>query len=78
MATLRESVVAPRRALVGAMLQRALARGEIEAGLDVDAALDLLPGAFLVHMFTVGGTGDAVWADHVTAMLLRALGGAGV
>jgi len=36
--------------------------------------LKRLPGPFLVRMFITGGTGDADWADHVTSMLLRALG----
>ena len=71
---LRENLVAPRRARVTAMLQRAVDRGEASPELDRDAALDLLAGPFLVRLITTGEAGDADWAARTTALLLRAVG----
>jgi AcrR family transcriptional regulator len=43
-AVYRERIIEPRRALARTVLQRALARGDIPLGTDVEAAIDVLYG----------------------------------
>ena len=52
-AAYRERFVEPRRAKARTILHRALARGEIALGTDVEAAIDLLYGA-LYHRLLHG------------------------
>ena len=42
---LDEGIAEPRRTVVSAMLDRAIARGELPVGLDRELALDVVPGA---------------------------------
>jgi AcrR family transcriptional regulator len=42
----RERIVAPRRQMVRAILERAQAAGEVRPGLDLDCAVNMLIGAF--------------------------------
>lgn len=42
----RERIVVPRRAMLRQILQRARERGELREGVDIEAALNMLVGAF--------------------------------
>jgi AcrR family transcriptional regulator len=70
---LRAAITVPRRAGVAAMLDRAITRGEISPDLDLGAALDLLAGPLVVHMFTAPGRADDRYVDTIHAMLRAAL-----
>lgn len=71
---LHEEVTVPRRARAADMLARAVARGEIPADLDVDAALDLLAGPLAVRVLTSTEPPSDAWVDSTVTMLLGALG----
>jgi AcrR family transcriptional regulator len=73
---LREHVTRPRRARVAHMLQRAVERGELPADTDIDAALDLLSGPFVVRAVIDSQSMDDAWSERITPMLMRALGAA--
>jgi hypothetical protein len=46
LALFRERIVAPRRAMLRPVFERAVARGEIREDTNIDAAVNLLIGAF--------------------------------
>lgn len=69
----RRSVLNPRRAVVGALIERGQQRGDIRRDLDPVAALDLLAGPFLARVFAGLDTGPrwrksafATWWDLLT------------
>lgn len=75
--TLRDELVsfaAERRAHVRAALERAVARGEVAAGADLDLAVDQLVGP-VVYRIVV--TGAAPSADDVGAMVDQLVAGIG-
>lgn len=49
-AAIRDRVVGPRRAIVRRALERGVARGEIDAGVDLDLAGELLVGPFIKRL----------------------------
>lgn len=53
----RRSVLLPRRAIVRQIIERGQVRGEIQAGLDPEAALELMAGPFLARVFAGLDTG---------------------
>ncbi|MGW4651038.1 TetR-like C-terminal domain-containing protein [Kitasatospora sp. NPDC004289] len=63
----------PRRARATRMLDRAVDRGELPAGLDLTAALDLLAGPLYWHLAVVRAPATPEYLDRLTAMLHAAL-----
>ncbi|MFJ8039501.1 TetR-like C-terminal domain-containing protein [Kitasatospora sp. NPDC096147] len=63
----------PRRARATRMLQRAVDRGELPAGLDLDIALDLLAGPLYWHLAVVHAPAGPDYLDRLTNALLAAL-----
>jgi AcrR family transcriptional regulator len=54
-AIFRANLVEPRRAALRAVLERAIARGEIREGLDVELLLDLFAGPAVYRLLITGG-----------------------
>ncbi|MFN7932526.1 MAG: TetR/AcrR family transcriptional regulator [Bryobacteraceae bacterium] len=50
----RERIVKPRRELLKGILERAAGRGELRAGVDVDAAVQMLVGGFYARYLAHG------------------------
>ena len=69
----REDVVAPRRALFRAVLQRAQKRGELRDRVDIDLAINLLVGAFYAQ-YLEGRAFDTGWEERVVDMVLTGIG----
>lgn len=65
----RERFLAPRLAVMAAVYRRAVARGEIAAGVDVELLAQTLPAVVVHHAFVLGGepTEDLILRviDHV-------------
>jgi AcrR family transcriptional regulator len=47
-----DRVIRPRRAIFGDALRRGIERGELSTGTDVELAVDLIVGTFLLRRFT--------------------------
>jgi AcrR family transcriptional regulator len=71
---LSSSVAAPRRAAARAMLEAAVDRGELPAGLDRELALDLLIAPMVFRVLIMGGESDDRYLDTLTSALEAALG----
>jgi AcrR family transcriptional regulator len=69
-----ENLVAPRRAVMGAVLRRGVERGELRADLDVELATDILTGPWVYRLLISGGD-PAVYRLDPTTLLDLALGG---
>jgi len=54
-AIFRANLVEPRRAALRAVLERAIARGEIRAGLDLELLIDLFAGPAVYRLLITGG-----------------------
>lgn len=67
---LRDTYVAPRRTIVGSILDRAAARGEIASGYDVDFASDLFSGAVWFRLLLGEPSLDDRFAGQLVAALL--------
>jgi hypothetical protein len=63
----------PRRAAGQEMLARAVARGEVPAGADVEIALDLLAGPLVMRSLPTGGGFEACYATRLVDAVLNAL-----
>ena len=48
-------LVAPRRAALGTVLERAIARGEIREGIDLELLIDLFAGPAVYRLLITGG-----------------------
>ncbi|MGY0501082.1 TetR/AcrR family transcriptional regulator [Nocardia sp. FBN12] len=66
----------PRRARGAEILQRAVARGELSPGLDLEIALDVLAGPLYWRLSVRRGRLEPGYLDSLTEVLLRALGAA--
>jgi len=64
----RERLVAPRRAMIRAALERGVADGELPASCDVEAASNMLVGAFYAR-YVSGRAIPQDWARRVLAAL---------
>lgn len=64
-----ENLVAPRRAVMGEVLRRGVARGELRADLDVELAIDLVTGPWVYRLLIAGGDPEAVYRTDPTALL---------
>lgn len=51
----RSALIDPRRAAMGALLERGIARGELRADVEVDLAIDLLAGPVIYRVLIQGG-----------------------
>jgi AcrR family transcriptional regulator len=57
-----EHLVAPRRRVLRALLERAVARGEVRDDVDLDIAVDLIAGA-MVYRIIIGGGDPLQFGD---------------
>jgi AcrR family transcriptional regulator len=73
MAKYVETVIQPQRDVVGSVLRRGVATGELRENTDIDAATFLLNGAVLASMYGPEPT-DGRYAKRVVEELLRGLG----
>ena len=65
----RERVLFPRRAMVEAIIQRGIERGELRADVDPLIVIEMIAGAVFAHHVILGLGGDEAWiaslVDHV-------------
>jgi AcrR family transcriptional regulator len=54
------ALLGPRRATIGAILRRGVARGELREDLDVDLVTDMLMGPLVARLLMSGGDGRAL------------------
>lgn len=71
---LRAHLVAPRRELMRAVWDRGVARGELRADVDPDAAVDLLIGPVLYRLLMGHAPLDDAASDALVDTALRGLG----
>ncbi len=70
----RERVVAPRRARLRQILERARDAGSIDAAADVEIAATMLTGSWYARALA-GDRPPRRWADRVASVVWRGLGG---
>ncbi|HEX2850525.1 MAG TPA: TetR/AcrR family transcriptional regulator [Acidimicrobiales bacterium] len=70
---LRAALVAPRRRVLAAMLERAEARGELRPGVDRDVVIDLLVGPIQYRLLVTGQPVTRKIADEFAALAARAV-----
>ncbi len=68
----RERIVAPRRAMFRLILERAQAAKELRAGVDIDAAVNMLVGAFYAR-YLAGGKIPPGFAEEVARTVWRGI-----
>jgi AcrR family transcriptional regulator len=68
----RERVTGPRIAQLRGILETGVEHGEVRADADLDAACDLIAGAFLAH-YLAEGRPDEAWARRLLDTLWPAL-----
>lgn len=73
---IRDRFLARRRAALGELLDRAMARGEIESG-DCALARDLIYGSLWYRLIFRVGPVDDTWAKDVAALIARPSPGRG-
>ena len=65
----RERILFPRRAMVEAILQRGIERGELRRDVDPLIVIEIIAGAVFAHHVILGLKGDEAWiralVDHV-------------
>jgi AcrR family transcriptional regulator len=69
--TVREGFLAGRRAALGAVLERAVERGDLSPDLDLELALDALGGPLFYRLLITGGPIDRQLADGIVELILR-------
>ncbi len=69
----RDATLLPRRALFAAVLRAGIERGELRAGLDVEAATSLVVGTLYADHLAGRDTATAGWAADVVDLALRGL-----
>ena len=72
LAAFREYLVAPRRAAIGAILERARERGELAPGADLALATNMLVGAYYAQ-YVAGAPFAAEWAEQIVAAVLASI-----
>ena len=70
----RERIVAPRRAALREILERARERGLFDADADLDAALGMFTGSWYARSLE-GAAPVPHWAERTAAVIWRGLGG---
>jgi AcrR family transcriptional regulator len=63
------NLVAPRRAVLGEVLRRGVARGELRADLDIELAIDVFTGPWVYRLLIAGGDTDAIYRTDPSALL---------
>jgi AcrR family transcriptional regulator len=69
--TVREQVLAPRRAALRGVLERGVERGELRADLDMELALDTLGGPLFYRLLVTGGPIDDRLAEGVVDLIMK-------
>ena len=72
-AAVRETFLAPRRAALREVLERAVERGELRPDIDRELALDFLGGPLFYRLLITGGPLDEVLAEGTVDVMLRGL-----
>lgn len=72
LASFRQHLVAPRRAAIDAILQRARARGELRPDADLELAANMLVGSYYAH-YLAGRPFPDDWATRVVDTLLAGM-----
>lgn len=72
LASFRQYLVAPRRAAIGALLERARERGELRPDADLDLAANMLVGSYYAQ-YLAGQPFAADWAARVVDAVLAGL-----
>jgi len=70
----RARIVAPRRARLRAVLERAAVQGLLDPDADIEAAVPLLTGSFYGRALAADQPLTR-WAERTAALVWRALGG---
>jgi AcrR family transcriptional regulator len=73
LATFRVRLLTPRRAMVQAMLQRGIERGELRPDIDPLVVTEMIAGAIIGHHVILGLQGDDAWIDQLTEHVWRAI-----
>jgi AcrR family transcriptional regulator len=69
--SVREGLLAQRRAALRAVLERGVERGELRADIDLELALDVLGGPLFYRLLITGGPIDRQLAEGVVELILR-------
>jgi AcrR family transcriptional regulator len=69
--TVREGFLAGRRAALGEVLERGVARGDLDPDLDYELALDVLGGPLFYRLLITGAPIDEQLAEGVVELILR-------
>ena len=64
-----DNLVAPRRAVMGEVLRRGVARGELREGLDIELAIDILTGPWVYRLLIFGGDPAEIYRADPTQLL---------
>jgi AcrR family transcriptional regulator len=67
----RDEFLAKRRAALGEVIERGIARGDLRADLDLELAVDALGGALFYRLLITGGPIDDGLATGVVELILR-------
>jgi AcrR family transcriptional regulator len=67
----RDGFLANRRAALGEVLRRGVARGDLRPDLDLELVLDVLGGPLFYRLLITGGSLDEQLAEGVTELILR-------
>jgi len=70
-AVARDRFLTRRRAALGVVFERGIARGDLRRGLDVDFALDILAGPLFYRLLITGGPIDDALARAVVDVIVR-------
>ncbi len=73
-AAVREGFLAARRRALEQVLERGVERGDLESGLDVELALDVLGGPLFYRLLITGGPIDERLAEGVVDLILAGFG----
>jgi AcrR family transcriptional regulator len=73
LATFREELLTPRRAMVEAMLQRGIERGEIRPDIDPLVVTEMVAGAVIGHHAILGQPGSDAWVRDLVDHVWRAI-----
>jgi AcrR family transcriptional regulator len=73
LATFRARLLTPRRAMVEAMLQRGIERGEMRPDIDALVVTEMIAGAIIGHHVILGLQGDDAWIDQLIEHVWRAI-----
>lgn len=71
--SVREGLLANRRAALTAVLERGIRRGELRQGIDLGVTLDMLGGPLMYRLLVTGGPVDESTAVEVVDTLLRGI-----